>query len=139
MYDDHKLKRSEMYFTVLQLLRIFEDWASDLVEDVEALIPPVREKMRQRLVAHESEAEAHAIIEDNWKLLIAHAQDSKTDVVGQIERRKQEVSSLRDGVSIIKSLFMECLHACGVLTTKLTVESSFTIRCKSGRPQGAPR
>lgn len=96
MYDDHKLNRSETYFTVEQLLRIFEEWTSDPEEDIRTLLHQTAYEMKSRIQSREPEVQR--IIDRNWKLLLSHAQNSRNEIVGLIERKRNEIQSLRDGV-----------------------------------------
>lgn len=107
MYDDHKLERSEMYFTVLQLLRTFEEWVAELVPRIELSrdhaqhdLNPFRQDEARLCKVEEIEHrnEARAIIDANWSMLLSQAQRSQDDILKRVERIKQEVSSLRDGV-----------------------------------------
>lgn len=96
MYDDHKLDRSETYFTVEQLLRIFEEWTSNPEGDIHTLLDQTAYEMKSRIKS--CEPEVQRIIESNWKVLILHARSSRNDIMGLIERKRNEIKSLRDGV-----------------------------------------
>lgn len=89
MYDDHKLNRSETYFTVEQLLRIFEEWTSDPEEDIRMLLDQTRYEMKSRIMSREPEAQR--IIENNWTRLLSHAVYSRNEIVGLIERQRNEI------------------------------------------------
>ena len=96
MYDDHKLNRSKTYFTVEQLLRIFEEWTSDLEEDIHMLLDQTAYELKSRFRAREPEAQS--IIQKNWTLLLAHARYSRNNIDDLIQRKRDEIQSLRDGV-----------------------------------------
>lgn len=96
MYDDHKLNRSETYFTVEQLLRIFEEWTSDPEEDIRMVLDQMTYEMKSRIMSREPEAQS--IIENNWTRLLSHAKYSRKEIVGLIKRKRNEIQSLRDGV-----------------------------------------
>lgn len=96
MYDDHNLNRSETYFTIEQLLRIFAEWTSDPEEDIRMLLDKTAYEMKSRIKS--TEAGAQKIIENNWNLLLAHVMDSRSEIMGLIERKRNGIRSLRDGV-----------------------------------------
>lgn len=100
MYDDHKLSRSEKYFVVGQLLRCFEAWVKRPVKDLEDMRESMTDHMSRsgiRFAYHQHRA--YSILEENWDLLLDHAQKSSKDILNLIERKQGEVQSLRDGVS----------------------------------------
>lgn len=96
MYDDHNLNRSETYFTVEQLLRIFEEWTSDPEDDIHTLLHQTAYEMKSRVKSREPEVQS--IIESNWNELLSHAQASRNKIIVLIERKRNEIHSLRDGV-----------------------------------------
>lgn len=96
MYDDDKLNTSETYFTVLQLLRVFKNWTSEPEEDIRKLIQQFHSEMdKVDTQAHE----AQHIIETNWAKTLSHVRTLTKDIADRIERKINEVESLRDGVS----------------------------------------
>lgn len=96
MYDDHRLKRSETYFIVEQLLRIFEEWTSDPEDDIRALMEQTKYEMKSRIKSRCPEAQR--IIESNWEKLLLHSQASRKDIMSLVERKRKEIQSLRYGV-----------------------------------------
>lgn len=102
MYDDHNLSRSEMYFTADQLLRIFPEWVNELGPDLGC--ESLHEQISSQIVAaglslEANEPQAYRVLEDNWKLLLRHAEASRKDILKLVERKRDEIQSLRDGVS----------------------------------------
>lgn len=107
MYDDNKLRTSETYFTVLQLLRVFKDWATEPEDNIRLLA----NHLRLELGREETQVpEAEAMIDANWAMLLAHAHSLAEDITGRIERKINEVESLRDGVSRSINHFVRILH-----------------------------
>lgn len=97
MYDDDKLNTSETYFTVLQLLRVFGEWVLEPKEDIRKIATQVRLEMEQRVRSRAPESQR--IIMENWATIQLHAETLTADIVSRIERKMEEVQSLRDGVS----------------------------------------
>lgn len=94
MYDDHNLSRSEMYFTTDQLLRIFPEWVNELGSDLgcESLHKEISSQVTAAGLSLEAnEPRAYRILEDNWKLLLEHAEDSRRDILMSIERKRVEI------------------------------------------------
>lgn len=96
MYDDHKLNRSEIYFTVVQLLRIFEEWTAEPEDTIRTLRYHTIYELKSRM--NPSQPDAQHIIETNWISLLTQAQTSKNKILGLIKRKRDEIESLRDGV-----------------------------------------
>lgn len=96
MYDDHRLNRSEIYFTVVQLLRIFEEWTSEPEEAIRTLRYQTTYELKSRVKSRQPEAQR--IIERNWTALLSQAQTSRNRILGLIKRKRDEIQSLRDGV-----------------------------------------
>lgn len=96
MYDDDKLNTSETYFTVLQLLRVFKNWTCEPENDIRKLIQQFNFEMdKVDTEAHE----AQDIIETNWAEVLSHVRSLTKEIADRIERKINEVQSLRDGVS----------------------------------------
>lgn len=96
MYDDDKLNMSETYFTVLQLLRVFKNWTSEPEDNISKLIQQFNSEMDK---VDTQAQEAQHIIETNWAKILSHVRTLAKDIVDRIERKINEVQSLRDGVS----------------------------------------
>lgn len=96
MYDDDKLSTSETYFTVLQLLRVFKDWTCEPEDDIRKLIQQFNFEMDK--VDTEALGAQH-IIETNWAKVLSHVRSLTKDIADRIDRKINEVQSLRDGVS----------------------------------------
>lgn len=94
MYDDHKLTRSKDYFIVSQILRIFEDWINDSKTNLEQL-----RKLQMDWKSYDLlPLEAQSIIDSNWDILLLHATASCENIKNLIQRKRNEIQSLRDGV-----------------------------------------
>jgi hypothetical protein len=108
MFDDSKFSRSELYFAALQLLRICTDWIGEAIHGFETLKDEVESRVREAPwnnpgdrghgVEADMETEStclseilSSMIEENRKRLQA--------LLDRIEKKEEEVKSLRDGVS----------------------------------------
>lgn len=92
MYDDRELQRSERYFSILQLLRLFRD---DIEISAQDLVH-FRNELRSHFPfsTHESKEVGH-----NWKVVLKRKKERYDDLLKRIERKTREIESLRDGVS----------------------------------------
>jgi hypothetical protein len=99
---DRSLEKSELYFAVLQILRIMSEWISESVTDLE-------NKKEDWGSFHEIWDAEHPISENargidkrlinsNWDLLVSHQAKLVKVLRDRIERKTKEVESLRDGV-----------------------------------------
>ncbi|KAH8764196.1 hypothetical protein F5883DRAFT_675748 [Diaporthe sp. PMI_573] len=103
MYDDHNMTRSELYFTMDQLLRVFGDWTSDLVTDLRTLQQHILDNFVKNyrtditISGLEPGAQSRQTLEPNWENLLRHAERSQTDVHTLVTQKQDEIRSLRDG------------------------------------------
>lgn len=103
---DSEFQVSETYFSVLQMLRIFSDW----IEETEAewRLVYVRVTMSSYCLSKKTlggDQTSHPIVKE--EILVKNLQEVKKNLKrlaarlkGRIEKKKTEVESLRDGVSI---------------------------------------
>lgn len=98
MYDDHKLTRSEMYFTVGQLLRTFENWVQELEPAMDILRLSSESQLKMSLKFETTEPQAYSILEKNWEKLLGHTHDCSKEIEELVKRKADEIESLRDGV-----------------------------------------
>jgi hypothetical protein len=105
MYDDNKLHRSEFYFSLLQLLRIFSGLINQSMADLKSLAAKsnvIIGGLRSRRSGHFPELAGAAVaLENNWDMLVARQAGFGGALLGRIERRLEEIESLRDGVSLL--------------------------------------
>jgi hypothetical protein len=90
MYDNN-LKRSELYFTTLHLLRIFSKTIRSTVEDLKELEPLFRcatatqDKNRNRL-------------HDSWVQLVELNQRREANFQGRVAKLQDDIQVMRDSV-----------------------------------------
>ncbi|KAN0102633.1 hypothetical protein V8E51_010946 [Hyaloscypha variabilis] len=106
MFDNDPFPRSDLYFTVLQLLRISADWISESLKDLESLAEasqimceiftksPDKRRGRQDPVT----VSVRTVLEQNWKNVISHQKSLAKPLLERIEKKTEEVKSLRDGL-----------------------------------------
>lgn len=107
MFDD-SFKLSEQYFTVLQLLRIFQDWIVEADKGMDDLGQELSQQCRswqawrQRCAPlDEIEEPFHmAALEANFARVQNFFELRADALKGRIQRKKEEVESLRDGVRL---------------------------------------
>jgi hypothetical protein len=92
MFDD-SFERSEVYFTTLQLLRIFGKWIRDTGHHLRKIAHFDDEKVEEVLVDNLK------ILNDNWKAILEHYNTNEESLLQRIADKAAEVQSLRDGVS----------------------------------------
>jgi hypothetical protein len=100
---DRSLEKSELYFAVLQILRIMGEWMSESVTDLENQ----KESWEQfhgpgyggvEYLTESGREKDRIVINSNWDLLGSrHAKLVKV-LQDRIDRKIKEVQSLRDGV-----------------------------------------
>lgn len=99
MYDDRNLQRSERYFSLLQLLRLFRDDIENSNRDLK--------HFRKEIYARDSWApspgkEEDKDVEYNWGRVLNHKMDRLDALLERIDRKTREIESLRNGVSCLK-------------------------------------
>jgi hypothetical protein len=106
MFDNDPFPRSELYFTILQLLRISADWISESLTDLESLArtsqrfcekftkPPDERWGRQDPVT----VSVCTVLKQNWENIISNQKSLAKPLLERIEKKTEEVKSLRDGV-----------------------------------------
>lgn len=117
---DTSFRLSKLYFTVLQLLRIMAEWIEGSLDDQKRL----REQWwngwnRQPLALTVDEK---AIIDKNWDTIISSMEPRTQYFLDRINRKTEEVKSLRDGVRI--TILLRCL----LLTTDVKLFNATSLR-----------
>lgn len=105
MFDD-TFQLSEQYFTVLQLLRIFQSWiqeAEEAMKDLRGSLTAQYENWidLRRLNAPDDEIEwplDMSVMDANWDKVEAFFHGRVSSLKLRMERKKEEVESLRSGV-----------------------------------------
>ncbi|KAF3021964.1 hypothetical protein E8E14_010100 [Neopestalotiopsis sp. 37M] len=109
---DNSFQLSEQYFTVLQLLRIYQDWIVEAEEGIDSL---GEELINQCRSWHAWQHQLSPVDEVEWPLLMENLKSNFSNVNGffrqrvnslkeRIQRKKDEVESLRDGLFNAASL-----------------------------------
>ncbi|KAF2802242.1 uncharacterized protein BDZ99DRAFT_401745 [Mytilinidion resinicola] len=115
---DSSLDRSKQYFIVLQLLRIMGEWISGALKDLEQQKGGWLQDQEYRKYAmiafHERELRAdpsrgvpeldeidleEKVISANWEALITYQRRHEKLLLDRIDKKTEEIKSLRDGVS----------------------------------------
>jgi hypothetical protein len=105
MFDD-SLQLSEQYFTVLQLLRIFQNWIRETERGIQSLGDELIQKCElwqawcpQNAQMDDLEWPIEAeTLRDNIDKVKAFFELQATPLNERIERKKEEVASLQDAV-----------------------------------------
>ncbi|KAK3682827.1 hypothetical protein B0T22DRAFT_295141 [Podospora appendiculata] len=102
MYDDATLGRSENYFLILQLLRIFANWVQDTLEGFKELesicIRTISDEAAFRDRWRKPKTAGMVIIKANWKAVRLHQDLCGSRLLNRISRKTEEMTSLRDGL-----------------------------------------
>lgn len=128
---DTDFKRSKLYFTLLQVLRIFGEYISPVSEDIKSLSSFFLDPANG-LPFYDPRPDEESIIESNWKLVIQLQKDAEERLLRRILDKTEEVKSLRDGVCPLPQVFM--------LSVPLTYNHpSFLMRARCGKPTVPPQ
>ena len=100
---DRSLEKSELYFAVLQIIRIMGESISESVTDLES---QKKSKIDFYWTAFgtaehltwRSREKDRVVINSNWDLLSSHHGKLVKVIQDRIDRKTKEVESLRDGV-----------------------------------------
>jgi hypothetical protein len=96
MFDD-SFERSALYFSVLQLLRIFADCIHDTRQDIEFLVSNAfQDTGSLQSVGKDGEK----ILSDNGKMILSRYKEVEDRMLRRITEKRDEVISLRDGVRL---------------------------------------
>lgn len=103
---DSSFQISDIYFSILQMLRIFSDWIREVEESLPGLYNEVKEaafflqeSCRNDELDNTFEFNLNTdILSQNLEKLDAKMRSSIRGLEARIERKKVEVESLRDGV-----------------------------------------
>lgn len=109
MYDDEQLSQSEIYFSILQLLRVFDETITRGERDLQSLadsccnhIEMVAQNSHKGVVEEEEEeAAALKIIAENWKIIVSSHKTSAGELLERINRKTEDIKSLHDGVRLL--------------------------------------
>jgi hypothetical protein len=141
MFDD-TFQLSEQYFTVLQLLRIFQSWIQEAEEGMADLRGNLIGQYEswialRRLNAPEDEIEwplDMPAMEANWDKVEAFFHGQVNSLKLRIERKKEEVESLRSGVcrTVLRYVVHDSMPSCQSLTGLVVVQCLVVARSFEG-------
>lgn len=94
---DLDFNRSSLYFTLLQVLRIFGEYISTVSEDLKSLKSLFLDSANG-LPFNDPRPDEMSDIESNWKLVTQLQEDAEKRLLSRILAKTEEVKSLRDGV-----------------------------------------
>jgi hypothetical protein len=106
MFDD-SLNKSTRYFVVLQMLRIMGEWIGEALRDVEQQkhlwfkhrqLRKFRNEQGDIVIAEQDLNLEENCIGANWEALISFQQSQERLLLNRVDRKTEEVKSLRDGV-----------------------------------------
>lgn len=92
--SDSKFEQSETYFFVIELLRIASDWITEATADLDGLRLRACSRMKWK------HKDAYALIETRWQEVLGVANKYQDDLLKRIEKKREEVYSLREAVSV---------------------------------------
>lgn len=106
---DSAFQISDVYFSILQMLRIFNDWLNDVEESLPRLYDEVERAaldLPKSCPGDESDESENTfefkldmdILSKNLRKLDVKIQSDVNELQSRIERKRVEVESLRDGV-----------------------------------------
>lgn len=95
MYDGPELQRSEGYFSLLQLLRLFRNNIEDSLKDLIHFRAEVRGMNGGPWLPGSRD---NQYIAHNWEAVLKHKRRRCEELQDRIDRKIREIESLRDGV-----------------------------------------
>jgi hypothetical protein len=98
MFDDKDFSKSKLYFKTIQLCRVFSNWIEETKYDLQ--------------LSHDKFVDPHSRgpegdfgeVSFEWKRRIEEPLRQLSLLLEQVKRKREEVQSLRDGVSYLKYL-----------------------------------
>ena len=110
MVDSNSMETTALYFTILDILRVMDEWIRGS-QRLNAF------KNFWKAMKHQDKSDV-AIINSNWEVLISRHDDIIKTLRERISRKTEEIKSLRDGVSpdsfreISKNLLRRGYNSC---------------------------
>ncbi|KAI1114294.1 hypothetical protein F5Y14DRAFT_415315 [Nemania sp. NC0429] len=102
MYDDEQLSQSEIYFSLLQLLRVFDETITQGERDLQLLADTccsiLEINLRHFHEDDEGEAAAVSIVAENWKMITSSHTKRTRELLERMSRKTEDLKSLRDGL-----------------------------------------
>jgi hypothetical protein len=97
MFDDH-FERSELYFTILQVLRVFGEYIRTLSLDLHYLDEVFSPNGPSDFPLKDMRPDELRVMRENWKTVMEAHQKAEKRLLGRLSDKTEEVKSLRDGV-----------------------------------------
>lgn len=114
MLDDRELKKSDLYFEALQLLRYMTEWIDQSEEDIAKLLKDWEEQKIRRedefcdlfigVSLRDSLLVDELAVSGNWEIIRSKHGFLVEGLLKDINRRTEDIKSLRDGVSYTKPI-----------------------------------
>ncbi|KAI1418322.1 hypothetical protein F5Y13DRAFT_176437 [Hypoxylon sp. FL1857] len=101
---DNSFELSKLYFTVLQLLRIVTEWVEESVNDLNDLRERYGARKRFLIEILNMDPDDLASTEKNWDTVITIMDSRAKRLLDRINKKTEEVKSLRDGLFNATSL-----------------------------------
>ena len=109
MIDESELRLSEFYFTVIQVLRIADNWIQESMDDLRRMFSDMErlyvcstvDDMELATLAPLTPDARNLAIEtfkQNWNVVRSRQKEIGASLQSRIKKREEEVKSLRDGV-----------------------------------------
>ena len=116
---DLDFKRSKVYFTLLQVLRIFGEYISTVSEDIKSLSSHFLDP-DNGLTFYDPTSDEVGIIESNWKMVIQLQKNAEERLLTRLLSKTEEIKSLRDGVCPLPPVFMQSVSSAYIYASSLT-------------------
>lgn len=97
MFDDD-FERSKLYFTILQILRIFGEYIRTMRADLHQLDDLFVTETQDGFPLGLMSSDELRVMRSNWELVLKVQKDSEKRLLGRLLDKTEEVKSLRDGV-----------------------------------------
>lgn len=101
---DRSFERSNTYFTVLQLLRIFNEAIQETADPMKEFVNQWQNKQTFTRSQHGDDwnyrfsEETQTILMKNWEIVLSQHQKASKVLIDRIDKKNEELKSLRDGV-----------------------------------------
>ncbi|KAI0096953.1 hypothetical protein GGR51DRAFT_542117 [Nemania sp. FL0031] len=99
---DNNFERSELYVTILQVLRIFNDYIRTVSDDLRLLDSLFLNK--DNFPMYNMSQDELRIMRANWNSVKKFQKETEQSLLGRVSRKTEEVQSLRDGLFNATSL-----------------------------------
>jgi len=107
MFDDDDFRRSELYFGALQSLRVCSEWIEETLEDLKTAHADCIEGLEMTMsFAKDCTLQRGDVkqLDSEWNGLRKKKEVDFQVLLQRIERKREEIKSLRDGVRIVPTI-----------------------------------